>query len=569
MSIKNDIGELRFWCQKVIPLVYDDSLSYYELLCKVVQKLNEVVDTVNVINNNFSNNLFETVKAILDEWRDNGTLIEIITKLSNSVVNAYLCGIDNTGTKDVADDITNLLAKFTGRKIYFPSGTYKINNPVIMRTDGDYKGNIIVCDSDTKFVTDGVSTMFILGNGNYASTLEKFGFDGGYIDCKNVTETGIMIGNKQYSCVINNLVMRNCGNIKGIQLCTDTTTSSQAYFTNITITGDGSVRGDGLLIYGTDNYLSNINIGRMKRNLVFGGGGNLGTNIHTWNYGKEYEALGINTPEEKLNYPSIVLNGSNNLSNVQVDNGTPALHLTVNAIQNTVSGITFNYEKDFPWGKKTDKCRCINVTGQNSTLGNTFNIDNIVFAPNTNYVSLIKFYAYDRNTTFPFGFHWSAKYRATRPAILRTLECDFARTIYDTTPCLSNNISVTDSTKCCLLGYLGMNLSTMKSVYNFYDINKGEVKVEVTNNSGNVSVTSNLVTPFSDNTSLLFGTKTLTINDFVVVPVYYKPNNTGTRYNSVLVKPVKTPDIFNSFVPFKTPEWIGVPSGTTEVKCYS
>ena len=33
----------RFWCQKVLPLVYDDSLSYYELLNKVVKYLNDVI----------------------------------------------------------------------------------------------------------------------------------------------------------------------------------------------------------------------------------------------------------------------------------------------------------------------------------------------------------------------------------------------------------------------------------------------------------------------------------------------------------------------------------------------
>lgn len=30
----------RFWCQRALPLVYDDSLSYYEVLCKVVDQLN-------------------------------------------------------------------------------------------------------------------------------------------------------------------------------------------------------------------------------------------------------------------------------------------------------------------------------------------------------------------------------------------------------------------------------------------------------------------------------------------------------------------------------------------------
>lgn len=33
----------RFWCQKVIPLVYDNSLSYYEVLCKVVKYINDLI----------------------------------------------------------------------------------------------------------------------------------------------------------------------------------------------------------------------------------------------------------------------------------------------------------------------------------------------------------------------------------------------------------------------------------------------------------------------------------------------------------------------------------------------
>lgn len=35
------IMEFRFWCQKVLPLVYDDSLSYYEVLCKLGDGFNK------------------------------------------------------------------------------------------------------------------------------------------------------------------------------------------------------------------------------------------------------------------------------------------------------------------------------------------------------------------------------------------------------------------------------------------------------------------------------------------------------------------------------------------------
>lgn len=70
MSIK----ELKFWCQKVLPLVYDDSLSYYELLCKVVDKLNEVIKAIDV----GGGNLESVVESILNEWLEDGTLENII-----------------------------------------------------------------------------------------------------------------------------------------------------------------------------------------------------------------------------------------------------------------------------------------------------------------------------------------------------------------------------------------------------------------------------------------------------------------------------------------------------------
>lgn len=58
--IKN--SPFRFWCQKVLPLVYDDSLSYYELLCKVVCKLNELAEN--------QNNLNEEIKRVAKDLED-------------------------------------------------------------------------------------------------------------------------------------------------------------------------------------------------------------------------------------------------------------------------------------------------------------------------------------------------------------------------------------------------------------------------------------------------------------------------------------------------------------------
>ena len=38
---------VRPYCQKVLPLVYDDSLSYYEEICRLINKINEVINTFN------------------------------------------------------------------------------------------------------------------------------------------------------------------------------------------------------------------------------------------------------------------------------------------------------------------------------------------------------------------------------------------------------------------------------------------------------------------------------------------------------------------------------------------
>ena len=54
-----DIEKLRYWCVKILPLVYDNSLSYYETLCKVTQKLNEVIENYNTID--------EYIKELLEK----------------------------------------------------------------------------------------------------------------------------------------------------------------------------------------------------------------------------------------------------------------------------------------------------------------------------------------------------------------------------------------------------------------------------------------------------------------------------------------------------------------------
>lgn len=59
------LSPFRHWCQKVLPAVYDDSLSYYELLCKVVDYLNKTMENVNELNENV-NKLYDAYKQLVE-----------------------------------------------------------------------------------------------------------------------------------------------------------------------------------------------------------------------------------------------------------------------------------------------------------------------------------------------------------------------------------------------------------------------------------------------------------------------------------------------------------------------
>ena len=87
--------EFGFWCQKVLPLVYDESLSYYEVLCKVRDKLNELIKQDEV----FGEALRQLEKELteVNQW-----IANFDTKFVKELVEKYVAtmifvGIDDAG----------------------------------------------------------------------------------------------------------------------------------------------------------------------------------------------------------------------------------------------------------------------------------------------------------------------------------------------------------------------------------------------------------------------------------------------------------------------------------------
>lgn len=73
----NDIHKLRIWCQKVIPLVYDNSLSYYEVLGKVVKYLNDAIENVNALSE-IVDNIQHDIGEVISEYFETDEFKELV-----------------------------------------------------------------------------------------------------------------------------------------------------------------------------------------------------------------------------------------------------------------------------------------------------------------------------------------------------------------------------------------------------------------------------------------------------------------------------------------------------------
>lgn len=107
------LPHFRFWCQKVLPLVYDDSLSYYEVLCKVVDYINKLIDSDKDIIENVEalQNEMNTVQSWIDSFNYEPLLDTVKEMVDKYITAGVYFGITDSGyfcayVPDAWDEIT-------------------------------------------------------------------------------------------------------------------------------------------------------------------------------------------------------------------------------------------------------------------------------------------------------------------------------------------------------------------------------------------------------------------------------------------------------------------------------
>ena len=190
-GIKMDnLTKLRYWTFKILPLVYDDSLSYYEVLAKVTAKVNELVDSNNAMPQTITD---EITKQLDESYATN--INNKINKLANEVYAKLITAIatdegTNTFTKD---------AKSGGELIFLNNTLYKVTAVMPAGTNYIVGTNIIPINISEELKT--IKETYISSNNehwnerstnNYNAGIYLFWKDILYITTKDIHTNDIL-----------------------------------------------------------------------------------------------------------------------------------------------------------------------------------------------------------------------------------------------------------------------------------------------------------------------------------------------------------------------------------------
>lgn len=85
----------RFWCQHVLPLVYDNSLSYYEVLCKCVDYINHLIDDNKLITSDLDE--IKNELEIIQNWINNFNFDKIEKIIEQYIATMIFVQINDDG----------------------------------------------------------------------------------------------------------------------------------------------------------------------------------------------------------------------------------------------------------------------------------------------------------------------------------------------------------------------------------------------------------------------------------------------------------------------------------------
>ena len=322
-----EVKPLRYWVQHILPLVYDDSLSYMELLGKVINTLNEVVK-----NNNL---LPDYIMGLIKEYISSGEIEKVLADvLANYMLNVKFppAGLKPATGDGSADDTEAIQGCIDyaynngGMSVYFPSGSY-LTQPLTLRDKATLFGQDRYT---TRLVMKGGATTAMFTGDVDELTLTGLGFDGNMdIQVNNVN---------LFTISVNSAIITNCLLTDGYDLL------------NITVNDDLQLN-DVIFRHAVENALVLKGAGIVQgNNLIF-------KSVSTL-VGKNFVVMDVSKSilEQLKCYGAspnaVLINGSNNV--VKMWNEQSLKAYTDNGVNNTVEVYTQSEQKKLTGFKTTN-----------------------------------------------------------------------------------------------------------------------------------------------------------------------------------------------------------------------
>ena len=137
-----------FWCYKILPLVYDDSLSYYEVLCRIVKYVNDIIEQEKEYGE-----LIEQLSGDVNQLKsDVATLETEIEKIKNGeYMSEYIDALANWIDQNL-QELVGKIVKYVffglssdGHFVaHIPESWNFIQFDTIMDTSSDYYGHLVM-----------------------------------------------------------------------------------------------------------------------------------------------------------------------------------------------------------------------------------------------------------------------------------------------------------------------------------------------------------------------------------------------------------------------------------------
>ena len=347
------MGYINFWCQKVIPLVFDDSLSYYEAICKFMQKLNEVI---SALNNN---------ALCIDELQDKYIILQRNFDALEVKWEEFKTYIENK--------FNTFKTEITTKEDNFET---TINNE--FTTFKNYVENYLNNIDVQSYVNIKIDQL--AESGYFSTLLTNLGFNPDNYLAKN--NTTVYVPTNDYNPATKKYVdehssegtVYSAGN--GIKIENDTISSENYYLKNVKLNMQGVANNNGIYCNG-----NNINLGNNNSNkggYITGNVKVLGNN-NKWGNGSDSSCiLGNDNNILGDNNKAVVIVGRNNFTEKEdIILGEGLRNISLNGAKSIIMG---SYNED-------------NFTGKNIIIGNGIDNSNrhtaiIIPAGTTNPISI-------------------------------------------------------------------------------------------------------------------------------------------------------------------------------------